>query len=84
MSHEEPKTVTIYVNSRSESWPKGKIGYDDVVAFYLQGKPRPANARYTIVYSKGSADHPTGKLNPGGSVEVKDGMQFDVDQTIES
>lgn len=81
---DDNKTVTIYVNSRPEPWRKGKISFDDLVTLYLQGKPKPANARYTVIYSKGPPSHLKGKLNPGESVEVKDGMQFDVDQTVES
>lgn len=80
----EAKTVKIYVNGRSVDWPKDLIFFEDLVKIFLNGAPQPANARYTIVYSKGHSEKAKGKLNPGESVKVKEGMEFDVDQTIES
>lgn len=77
----ETKTVSITVNGRPHTVPKGKLTYDDLVRLAF-GAPQP-NTRYTITYPLGKSDQ-LGKVAPGGSVEVRDGMSFDVDPTIES
>lgn len=86
MSQPEKQTVTIFVNTRPEPWPKEKISFEELVALAIKDEnPPPApNTQYTIVYSKGHSDNLKGKLTAGKSVKVKDGMQFDVDPTLES
>jgi hypothetical protein len=87
MSNAPPKkTVTIFVNTHDEEWPKEKITYEEVVELakkYLSPPP-PPNTKFTVVYSKGHSDNIKGKLTAGQTVKAKEGMQFDVDATVES
>lgn len=81
----EKKTVTIVVNTHDEEWPKEKITHEEVVTLALKylDPPPPPNTKFTVVYSKGQSNV-KGKLAVGASVKVNEGMQFDVDATVES
>lgn len=73
---EKTKTVTIIVNTRAQRWSEKKISFEEVVELAFPGQPYdPAGT--TVEYSRGhGADH---ALRPGKSVEVKEGMVFDVE-----
>lgn len=68
--------VTIKVNTKSYDWSEKKISFEQVVELAFSGQPYdPAGT--LVEYSRGhGADH---SLRPGQSVEVKDGMVFDVE-----
>ncbi len=75
------ETVTIIVNTESHDWPKGKITFEQVVELAFGSEPYdPAGT--TVEYSRGHG--PDHSLRPGGSVEVKDGMVFDVERAVRS
>ncbi|MDO7883120.1 multiubiquitin domain-containing protein [Antiquaquibacter soli] len=70
------KTVTIIVNTRSLPWSEKKITFEQVVELAAPGQPYDP-ALTTVEYSRGHG--PDHDLRPGKSVEVKDGMVFDVE-----
>jgi hypothetical protein len=70
------KTVKIFVNGREETVAKGKITYEEVVAFAY---PNPSFQDYTykVTYFHKDGKH-EGKLTKGESVEAREGMIFTV------
>ena len=75
-SAEHTQTATIIVNTRPQQWAEKKISFEQVVELAFPGQPYdPAGT--LVEYSTGHGhDHP---LRAGHSVEVKDGMIFDVE-----
>lgn len=71
------KTVTIYVNGTAYETDKGQLTYEQLLAL-IHAAPLPDGQRYSVQYSKGHNDKPTGTLIEGGSVKVKKDMEFDV------
>ncbi len=80
----DKKDVTIVVNGKQKQVTKGKISYDQVVALAFEPPPTGDNILITITYRRGHANKPQGSLTPGESVEVVDGMIFDVTATDKS
>lgn len=70
------ETVTIVVNTRQFSWAEKKIAFEQVVELAFPGQPYDPDGT-TVEYSRGHG--PDHSLRPGQSVEVKDGMVFDVE-----
>lgn len=79
---EQKKQVTIIVNTRKHTVPKGKICFDKVVA--LSGFPGGEHVTFTVTYRKGDGHKPEGSLVEGECVEVKEGMVFNVTRTNKS
>lgn len=70
------KVVTITVNTRPVEWTAKKISFEQVVELAAPGQAYdPAGT--LVEYSRGHG--PDHSLRPGQSVEVKDGMVFDVE-----
>jgi hypothetical protein len=76
------KTVAIVVNDTSHSVPKGKITFDELVKLAFGPNANPADG-YRISYDRGHGNA-SGKLKPGSSVEVVEGMDFTVTGTGQS
>lgn len=72
-----PKPVRIFVNGTAYEVEKERISYEDLLVL-IEAPPLPPEKRYSIQYSKGPKDKPTGTLIEGQSVEVKKDMEFDV------
>jgi hypothetical protein len=72
-----PKPVTIYVNGTAYEVPKERISYEDLLAL-ISAPALPDGQRYSVQYSKGNSEKPTGTLIEGESVQVKKDMEFDV------
>lgn len=73
---ERTETVTIIVNTKRIPWHERKISFEQVVELAFPGQPYDPQGT-TVEYSRGhGSDH---SLRPGQSVEVKDGMIFDVE-----
>ncbi len=68
--------VTIVVNTRTYQWAEKKITFEQVVELAFPGQPYDPEGT-TVEYSRGHG--PDHSLRPGGSVEVKSGMIFDVE-----
>lgn len=84
MTQDKPKEVTIVVEGTPHPWPKGKITYAEVVTLEFPDYPQHPEITYTVKYKRGPHQKPQGVLAPGESVEVTDGMIFNVSKTGES
>ncbi len=74
-------TVTIVINGTPHEVPKKKeISHEEVASLAY---PDAQNAIFSITYMRGHGGK-EGILAPGGSVKVKEGMAFRVDQTGQS
>lgn len=83
-NEKDPKTVTIYVNTRPHEWEKkDDLSFEEVVALAFPDIPIGGNFAFAVMYERGhgAAD---GTLVPGQSVKAKDGMRFDVAATDRS
>ncbi len=68
--------MTITVNTRNTQWGEKKISFEQVVSLAFPGQQYDPQGT-TVEYSRGHG--PDHSLRPGQSVEVKDGMVFDVE-----
>ena len=73
---DKTKTAIITVNTRQHPWDEKKITFEQVVELAFPGQPYDPEGT-TVEYSRGH--RPDHSLRPGQSVEVKDGMVFDVE-----
>lgn len=81
----EPDTVTIIVNGRPKTVPKNAtLGYWDIVKLAFDNPQTGDGIQYTVQYTRGQGNKPSGTLVEGQSVKVKDGMEFDVTPTNRS
>ena len=82
MTKPESHEVNIDVNDAPHTVPKGKLSFDDLVKLAFGPGANPADG-YRISYDR---DHgnASGKLKPGNSVEVVEGMDFTVTPTGQS
>lgn len=79
------KTVTIIVEATAHEWPKNTdITYAEVVTLEFPDFPQHPERTYSVTYKNGQGNKPEGVLSPGGSVKVKDGMEFNVTDTGQS
>jgi len=82
MEH-EAKLVTIIVEGTAHQWPKDDISYVQVVTLEDPQYPQHPERVYSVTYERGHGDK-KGVLSSGGSVKVKEGMEFHVKDTGES
>jgi hypothetical protein len=82
MANPDAHQVSITVNDVSHSVPKGKLSFDALVRLAFGENANPADG-YRISYDRGHGNA-SGKLKPGGSIEVVDGMDFTVTGTGQS
>lgn len=80
----DKKTVSIYVNGTGENVDKDKVTYAEIVTFAFPDFPHHPERIYSVTYKKGPHDKPEGILAPGGSVDVRNEMEFRVSFTGES
>jgi hypothetical protein len=73
---ERTETVTIIVNTKHIAWHEKEISFEQVVELAFPAQPYDPQGT-TVEYSRGHG--PDHSLRPGQSVEVKDGMIFDVE-----
>ncbi len=78
------KMVTIIVEGTPHEWPKGEITYAEVVTLEVPDYPQHPEINYSVKYKRGHGDKPEGTLSPGGSVKVKERMEFSVSETGQS
>lgn len=79
------KKVTVIVNGTPhEVEKKDELTYDEVVTMAFPDYPQHPERTYSVTYKKGHGEKPEGILAPGGSVKVKDGMNFYVKHTGQS
>lgn len=81
----EPDTVTVVVNGRAKTVPKNAIlSYWDVVKLAFDNPQTGDAIQYTVQYTRGQGNKPSGTLVEGQDVKVKEGMEFDVTSTNRS
>ncbi len=84
-STEHTHEYNIIVNGRHRKVVGPQIGYEQVVNLAFDDiPPTGENVVITITYSRGEGGHREGSLLPGQSVDLKDGMVFDVTATDRS
>lgn len=81
----ETKTVTIIINGRAKTVTKNDtLTFEEVVSLAFENPQTGDGIQYTVQYSRGEGNKPSGSLVEGQSVKVKDGMEFDVTATNRS
>jgi hypothetical protein len=83
MAEHPKKLVKIIVEAVEHEWPKEEITYAEVVTLEDPEYPQHPERVYSVTYERAHGDK-QGMLTPGGSVKVKDGMNFHVKDTGES
>lgn len=83
MSDQSKKLVTIIVEATPHQWPKDEITYAEVVTLEDPQYPQHPERVYSVTYERAHGDK-QGVLSKGGSVKVKEGMEFRVKDTGES
>ena len=81
---QDKKTVTIIVEGTPHEWPKGKITYVEVITLEVPDYAQHPDTTYSVKYRNGHGNKPEGILAPGASVQVSEGMIFNVSETGQS
>ena len=76
--------VTIFVNGRRRSVAAGMLSYEQVVALAFDPVPTGPDIVFSVTYRRGPRANPEGDVSPGGTVELKNGMVFNVTPTNRS
>ena len=87
MANEEKdkkKTVTIIIDGTPHEVEKDDMTYVEIVTLADPEYPQHPDTTYSVTYKNGHGNKPEGVLAPGGSVKVKDGMEFNVTDTGQS
>ena len=74
-SKEIDKDIIIIVNSRDKPWSKKTISFDEVINL-KDGNVNNGNKAYTVTYTDGPKQNPSGELAKGDNVFVKNKMKF--------
>jgi len=78
------KRFTIIVNGEEVKDVKQVLTFVDVLDIAFP-KPRPVpDSDYSITFKNAESSPRNGQLNPGGTIEVKNGTHFDVTPTNKS
>ena len=80
----KPKVYHIIVNGQQKTITTKTVSYEEVVELAFPDPITGPNIIYTVGYEDGPHHNPSGSLMPGGKVNVKDGMIFDVTPTDKS
>lgn len=76
--------VTIIVEGTPHEWPKPRISYVEVATLFDPTYPQHPETYPSVTFERGPASNPEGILSPGASVNVKNGMVFNVSPTGQS
>ena len=77
------KDVTIYINGTPKVVRKERLTFEEIVALAFDNPPTGEGVQFTVQYSRGYSNS-KGSLVEGQSVQVKEGMEFDVTSTNRS
>lgn len=80
--HPHEVTFHIAVNGAAEVWHRRKISYEEVVNLAFPNGPTGGDIRYSVSWTKPAGQE--GSLRPGHSIDVVEGMMFDVRNTDKS
>lgn len=83
-SHHPDKQVTIYINGTPKVVQKERLTFEEIVALSFDNPPTGDGVQFTIQYSRGHSSNSKGSLVEGQTVQVKEGMEFDVTLTNRS
>jgi hypothetical protein len=78
------KPITIIVNGRPKTVTSRELTFEQIVNLAFPNPPSGPNVVFTVTYHNAHGEKPEGTLLPGGTVKVKDGMEFDVTETNKS
>jgi hypothetical protein len=78
------KAVSIIVNGQKKEVTETKLTFEELIKLAFPNVPTGDNVMFTVRYRHGPKPNPSGTLLEGESVRVKDGMIFDVTQTVRS
>jgi hypothetical protein len=78
------KRFKIIVNARSKEVTGDEQSFEQIVALAFNPVPTGPNIVFTVTFRKGPRENPEGTLTPGETVEIKEGMVFDVTATDKS
>jgi multiubiquitin len=78
------KEFTIIVNGQKKVVTMKAVTFDEIVKLAYPTPPTGANILYTISYEDGPPANPEGSLKESGTVNVKNGMIFNVTATDKS
>lgn len=81
MSNPKSHEHTVIVNGRPKKVTQEALSYEDVVHLAFEDPPTGENVLITVNWRHGND---SGSLTPGQSVQVRDGMKFDVTPTDKS
>jgi len=82
--HDHEKEITIFVNGRPKVVTKKEMSFWEIVALAFDNPAPGPQIFFTVAYRKGDDKKPKGTLVEGETVNVKDGMIFDVTRTDKS
>ncbi|WP_392469513.1 multiubiquitin domain-containing protein [Sphingobacterium cellulitidis] len=80
----DKKKVTIIVNGTPHEVEKDDMTFTEVVTLAFPNYPQHPERSYSVKYVRGQGNKPEGILTNGGTVKVKDGMEFTVSETGQS
>ena len=83
----EHKGLEIIVNGTQHKVYGDKVTYEKIVVLAFSLIPVPPEGEtltLNVIYENGPKKHPEGKLLPGHSVHIKEGMEFHVKLTNNS
>jgi hypothetical protein len=83
MSNEGNKDITIVVNGTQKTVQKDRYTFDEIVKLAYEQPPYGDNTLFSITYRRGHGNK-EGVLDPGKSIELVNGMIFDVTPTDKS
>jgi hypothetical protein len=83
-SHHPDKQVTIYINGTPKAVQKERLTFEEIVALSFDNPPAGDGVQFTVQYSRGHSGNSKGSMVEGQSVQVKEGMEFDVTSTHRS
>lgn len=76
------KQYTIVINGREKIITTKAVSFEEIVG--LSGLPSGQNTVFTVTYRRAPGQKHEGTMVPGETVEVKDGMIFNVTATNKS
>ncbi|OKO72144.1 hypothetical protein AC628_26875 [Bradyrhizobium sp. NAS96.2] len=78
------KAIAIIVNGQKKEVAETKLSFVEVVKYAFPNLPTGDNVMFTVRYRHGPKQNPNGTLLEGEAVRIKNGMIFDVTQTVRS
>lgn len=78
------KVIAIVVNGQKKEVAETKLTFEEVVKLAFPALPPGDNVMFTVRFRHGPKQNPSGTLLEGETVRIKDGMIFDVTQTVRS